>query len=299
MAIIGRIAKLDCKVAQNKLINILCHIMRRLFLILEKEDAFMSNTLNKSLGMLDIFLKSEKPLSAMDVAGLMKMSRSNVHKYLAVLKDYQYLHYSPEEKKYSLGLKFFEFAKALQQRLKIDDLARTFMEELYRQVGELVVLSILDHDRAYSVATVGNEQSGYMYAMQQGHSMPLYTGAISTVLLAFQDDVFIENFLKNNELVKVTPNTITAESILLRRIKSIREQGYFVTDHEVNPGGRAIAAPIFNCYGKIQASLGVVGPLFSLSDERLDTVTAQVQAVAAKISARLANDNIHDMAGGY
>lgn len=252
----------------------------------------MFNTLNKSLEMLDIFLKNDKPLSAMDVAGLMAMSRSNVHKYLAVLKDYQYLHYSPDEKKYSLGLKFFEFAKALQQRLKIDELAAPFMVELHKELGELVVLSIPDHGRAYSVATAGNEQSGYIYAMQQGHSMPLYTGAISMVLLAYQNDVFIENFFNTTELLKITPHTVTTTSILLRRVNTIREQGYFVTDHEVNPGGRAIAAPIFNCYGKIQASLGVVGPIFSLSDDKLDTVVAQVKATAAKISACLANEHI-------
>lgn len=258
----------------------------------------MFNTLNKSLEMLDIFLKNEKPLSAVDVAGLMGMSRSNVHKYLAVLKDYQYLHYSPEEKKYSLGLKFFEFAKALQNRLKIDDLAKPFMLALHKSVGELVVLSIPEHGRAYSVATVGNEQSGYIYAMQQGHSMPLYTGSISMVLLAFQDDAYIDGFFKTTELLKITPHTVTTESILLRRIKTIREQGYYVTDHEVNPGGRAVAAPIFNCYGKIQASLGVVGPIFSLSDEKLDAVAAQVKDAAAHITACLANENIADISAG-
>lgn len=258
----------------------------------------MFNTLNKSLEMLDIFLKHEKSLSAVDVASMMDMSRSNVHKYLAVLKDYQYLHYSPEEKKYSLGLKFFEFAKALQKRLKIDELAMPFMMELHQAVNELVVLSIPDHGRAYSIATVGNEQSGYIYAMQQGHSMPLYTGAISMVLLAFQDDAYIANFFKTAELLKVTPHTVTTESLLLRRIKTIREQGYFVTDHEVNPGGRAIAAPVFNCYGRIQASIGIVGPIFNLTDEKLDTVVEQVKKATAKINARLANEKIVDMTVG-
>lgn len=258
----------------------------------------MFNTLNKSLEMLDIFLKSEKPLSAVDIAGIMGMSRSNVHKYLAVLKDYEYLHYAADEKKYSLGLKFFEFAKVLQKRLKIEDIALPAMTELHKAVGELTVLSIPDHGRAYSVATVGDEQNGYIYAMQQGHNMPLYTGAISMVLLAFQDDVYIENFFKNNELQKVTPHTVTTESILKRRIKTIREQGYFFSDHEVNPGGRAVAAPVFNCYGKIQASLGVVGPLFSLSDEKLDFVIEHVKSAAAKVTARLANEGITDMGAG-
>lgn len=250
----------------------------------------MSSTLNKSLEMLDIFLGKDYPLSAMDVANAMQMSRSNVHKYLAVLKDGHYLTYLPEEKKYTLGLKFFEFAKAVQKRLGLDRIALPFMYELYSQINALVVLSVPDNDKAYSVASVGYEQSDYKYTVRQGNCMPLYTGSLSLVLLAYHDDAYINKYIQTNELQKYTPFTVVAESILLRRIKTIREQGYFFTDHEVNPGGRSIAAPVFDCFGNIQASLGVVGTIHVLTDDKLDDYARLLMDNANKITACLAHE---------
>lgn len=247
----------------------------------------MSNTLNKTLELFDVFLEADKPLSAMDAAKALEMSRSNMHKYLSTLKDYQYLHYIPADKKYTLGLKFYELARSVQKNLKVDTVARPFMEELHAKTGELIVLMAPQFGKAYSVATVGVEQSGYMYTMSPGHCLPLYAGAVSLVLLAHHENAFIENYLKNTTLQKITPNTVVAENIIRRRIKTIREQGYIYTDHEVNPGGRAMAAPVFNSFGEIVASLGLTGPLYSMVDEKIDIYAMLVKEYATKITAEL------------
>lgn len=247
----------------------------------------MSNTLNKSLELFDLFLKANKPLSAMEVTSALDMSRSNMHKYLATLKAHQYLHYIPADKKYTLGLKFYEFARSVQKNLSIDKIAAPYMEELHAKTNELIVLMVPQFDKAYSVATVGVEQSGYMYSMSPGHCLPLYAGALCLVLLAHNTEAFIENYLNQTALQKITPNTVVASNVIRSRIKTIREQGYFYTDHEVNPGGRAMAAPIFNCFGEIEASLGITGPIYAMVDEKIDIYASLVQKYAAKITAAI------------
>lgn len=247
----------------------------------------MSGTLNKTLELFDIFLKANKPLSAVEVAKALDMSRSNMHKYLSTLKDFQYLHYIASDKKYTLGLKFYEIARAVQKNLSVDKVALPYMEELHAATGELIVLMVPQFDKAYSVATVGVEYSGYMYTMSPGHCFPLYTGSISLVLLAHHEDAFIDNYLKNTPLQKTTPNTVVAENLIRSRIKSIREQGYIYTDHEVNPGGRAIAAPIFNCFGEIEGGLGITGPIYAMVDEKIDVYVSLVKEYAAKITGEL------------
>jgi IclR family KDG regulon transcriptional repressor len=229
------------------------------------------NTFIKAVEILDLFLARKTALGAVEISESLGIPRSTTYKYLSILKEYRFLDYDSATNKFSLGFKFFEFGALVQSQITIDKIALPVMTKLYEQVKETVILSALIHNKAYCLERVGNE-SGIVFVMQRGSHLPLHCGASSLVLLAFSEDDFIEQFLQTAELKKYTANTITEPKRLRKRLAAIRKAGYACSDQEVDIGGRAISAPIFNHLGRIHAGLGVVGPIQRMTDEKIDQI---------------------------
>ena len=243
------------------------------------------NTFTKAVEILDFFLAKKTVLSANEISDSLGIARSTTYKYLSILKDRRFLDYDSETSKFSLGFKFFEFGALVQTQITIDKIALPVMTKLHEEVQETVILSALVNNKAYCLERVGNE-TGIVFVMQRGSHLPLHCGASSLVLLAFSDDKVIDRFLKTAELKKYTVNTITDPKRLKKRLAAIRKAGFACSDQEVDIGGRAVSAPIFNHLGRIYAGLGVVGPMQRLTDARIKKIKDLVIDSAREITMK-------------
>ncbi len=246
------------------------------------------NTLIKAIEILDLFIDKKTSLSAGDISDLLNMPRSTTYKYLAILIKNRFLGHDSKSGQYNLGFRFFEFGIAAQAQFAIDKIALPFMQKLFNEVKETVILSALINDKAYCLEKVGNE-SGIVFVMQRGSHLPLHCGASALILLALWDKKSAESFLEKAELKQYTDNTITDPVTLRKRLADIRKAGYAYSDQEVDIGGRAVAAPIFYQEGKVAASLGVVGPIQRMSNDRIEEIKELVINYANEITKKLAN----------
>jgi len=243
------------------------------------------NTFIKAVEILDLFLAKKTALGATEISESLSIPRSTTYKYLSTLKDHRFLDYDSETNKFFLGFKFFEFGALVQSQITIDKIALPMMTKLHQEVQETVILSALVNDKAYCLERVGND-TGIVFVMQRGSHLPLHCGASSLILLAYLDDEEIDRFLKTAVLKKYTANTITDPELLRKRLAAIREAGFACSDQEVDIGGRAISAPIFNHLGKIYAGLGVVGPMQRMTDERLEKIKVLIMQYAHEITMK-------------
>jgi DNA-binding IclR family transcriptional regulator len=117
-----------------------------------------------------------------------------------------------------------------------------------------------------------------------GDTLPLHAGASSRILLAHQDDAFVDAMIKNVGLVALTENTITDPVRLKNELKLIRSQGFAYSDSEVDYGARATAAPVFDSKGRIAAGITVAGPRDRINDEKVKQLIDMVTECSAKIS---------------
>lgn len=240
-------------------------------------------TLDTAFQILDIFLTRKRPMMAKEIAQLTNLSRSGLYKYLAALKDHNYLEYSEKTGAYSLGFKFLEFSRCVQQQLEIYEIAKPFMEALHREVGNVIILSALSGNKTYCVGRVGDADSDFVYVIHPGLYMPLHCGASSLILLAYLDDAYIENFMKTNDFKKYADNTVVEHGKLWERIRQIREEGCCYSDREIGIGSRAVAAPIFDHFGAIHAGLCVIGPIYNITDDKIDDLKKTLICYAKKI----------------
>jgi len=243
------------------------------------------NTLNKAIGIFDLFLSNKSALGANEISDLLKMPRSTTYKYLSILKENRFLDYEGESGRYRLGFKFFELGAAVQSQFTIDKIALPVMKKLYNEIQETVILSALINNHAYCLERVGNE-NGMVYLLRSGSRLPIHCGALALVLLSFLEDDDIDMILKSSNLKKYTESTITDPIKIRERLHQIQKAGYVFSDEEVDVGVRALSAPIFDPLGKISAGLGIVGPTQRITDNKLDKIKDLVIQYAGEISRK-------------
>jgi len=94
-------------------------------------------------------------------------------------------------------------------------------------------------------------------AVGVGTRDPAVTTSLGRVLLAGQPDEWLEGYVANVELVRLTEHTITSRAALAEELEVIRAQGWAMVDQELEEGVCALAAPIHDAAGDVIASVNV------------------------------------------
>ena len=89
--------------------------------------------------------------------------------------------------------------------------------------------------------------------------MPFHCTSSSKVILTYQSPEEIKRIIYEKPLKRYTPKTIVEPKKLEKHLNKIKENGFATCDEELEIGVKAIAVPIRNIYGKVIASITVVG----------------------------------------
>ncbi len=87
-----------------------------------------------------------------------------------------------------------------------------------------------------------------------GYHFPLHCGSKGKVLLAFEDQAFIDTYLRR-DLERLTSETVTDPAIIRDELTSIRESGLALTIGDVQPFTGSMAAPIRDVSGRAISAL--------------------------------------------
>jgi DNA-binding IclR family transcriptional regulator len=101
--------------------------------------------------------------------------------------------------------------------------------------------------------------------------------------LAFADRAVQERVLAGT-LHRYTEQTVTDAGQLQQRLDEIRRLGYAFSDQEVDPGVRAVAAPICSSERGLVAALSLVAPSGRLPDSEIPRLGALVKQSASRLS---------------
>ena len=157
----------------------------------------------------------------------------------------------------------------------LKNLAHTSREDTYLviQVGDKgLVLDKMDGPNHLKVV----EEFGY--------EMDLHCGAIRKVLLAYQDEEYIQYYL-DNILDRPESFPQIGRVALATELRQIREKGIAVSHGEYVHDAVGIGAPIFSADGRVTASLGLIVPYSRISDNmHLQRLEDQVKHSAAELS---------------
>lgn len=243
-------------------------------------------TLERGLRLLGCFNDKKPEWGVTELATHMGLSKTVVHRIIVTLEQMGYLSQNEQNKKYRLGLKVFELGIIAANQLQLRQVAKPIMERLAADTGETVNLTVLDPPMRAGICIETVESSQQIKLTTRiGNVGPLHRGASRKILLAYLDPEERDRYLEPS--VIGTPLSEEEKRDLADDLAVIREQGYAVSQGEVDPDAFAVSAPIYDAAGSVVAGLTVSGPRYRTEADRLKALTHLVCAGARDVSRRL------------
>jgi DNA-binding IclR family transcriptional regulator len=236
--------------------------------------------LERAMEILGCFGAEHTALTLTEIAALTGLPLSTCHRIVATLVGGAFLTRGAD-RKFRVGTRLWTIAQHAPLSDRLRESALPTLARLYEETGENVTLAVLDRGQALYVDRLVGERSVPTVSRAGGH-LPLNTTGVGKVLLAYQPDDWIQQYLAK-PLAKPTSYSLADPAALARDLAETRMRGYSVTRQEMTAGSGSIAVPILRG-GRCVAAVGVVVHLARLDVNRL---VASLNRAAISIAAEL------------
>ncbi len=243
-------------------------------------------SLQRGLGILEIVAKNGTGVTMVEVSREIGLHTSTTFHLLRTLTALGYLVQDERTKQYHLGSKVFHLAASAWTEVQLFKIAKPFLVDMAQHTGETSHLAILERGEVIVIDKV--DGSGPVRLTERvGYPRPAHCTAIGKALLAHLPDAELKAFMEAGDLRPFTPKSITAASILEQELERVRAQGCAVDDEEFAQGIRCLAAPVRNFTGQVVAAIGISGPVWRVSLDRVAELTDVVKSMGYRLSQQL------------
>jgi IclR family transcriptional regulator, KDG regulon repressor len=215
----------------------------------------MVETLKKFFRIIDL-LENSSELRLKDIADKLEIDKSTIHRFLKTLLKYNFVRRNPDNKKYSLGLRFLNIATKLIDTIDIRNIAHPYLIELEEQSNETIHLMTFDGKRVVYIDKIESRKPIRMYS-RIGNVAPINCTAAGKVILAFQSDDVRSKIIENLDFFPLTDNTIVDKEEFIKALKDIRSKGFAIDDSEHEKNICCIAAPIRDYSREVKYAISI------------------------------------------
>ena len=252
-------------------------------IIMSEKAPVRIKSLNKAIEILNIIAKNRGTASLTEIAQISGYPPSTVYGILSTLRENGVVEQPPEDGKYCLGKRLFEWGMLVSSVQQAISTAHPVMEEISRKSGESVLLSALDGTEALIIDYV-EAYIGLSVAAKPGSRMPLTATSQGKIFLAHMPPSEVRRIIKQVGYKNYTPHTIDNDEKLFQNLTLIREQGYSIEDGEFRIGLRSVSAPIYAIGGNVKYALTMVGMFRRVTSKEFEKAINLVVSAAGRIS---------------
>lgn len=237
---------------------------------------------DRLLRVLEWFSDERPNGTATEIARDLDIAPATVRRLLALLESHRFLQRDRDQSSYHIGYAPLRLASIARSANPLVRAARDELDRLQQNVGELVIVGILD---GVDVVHVDTRDSTHPLRVHRDIGRRVRAdegGALGSVLLAWLDDESLDDLLG-------APSTRTEEiDALVGALDQVRKRGY-----AINPGTAfrenifAVAVPVRDDTGLPCAGLALVAPGARATKDRQRELIEQALQSAAVISERL------------
>ena len=242
--------------------------------------------LDRAIGVLELFDEERSEWSASDVARVLDLPVSSVHRILVALAVHEYVRRDKDTKRFRLGPAAFRLGDRAKANLDLRLVCLPTLRRVSQETGETALLTVLNDQNTRSVCLERVETvEALRLSVAPGRELPLHAGASQKALAAFLDGVGRERVLAG-PLEKLCDHTLTDPDRLRAEFDRIRSVGWATSVEETNHGVWGIAVPVLGSAGVICA-VGIAGPMVRLRQDRVPELVARVHDGAVQIADAL------------
>jgi DNA-binding IclR family transcriptional regulator len=252
-------------------------------------------SVTRAFDILGAFTVERPNLGVSEIAELLKLNRTTVHRLLTTLEAQGAVQRVPGNQKYTIGTQIVRLANVFLHQSDVRSVGQSSIVALRDATNQTAALHIRDGHCRMVIAQAESRQDLRVTYPDIGTPIPLHVGAPGKAILAHFRPDEIDHYLATEPLTSVVVHTSISEASLREELQRIRANGYSVTSQERRLGVLSIAAPIFNATGTVFASVNVSAPLQRVTDEQVEQFSDLVVGAGRTISAQLGHR--HDAAG--
>lgn len=237
-------------------------------------------SLARGLSVIRTFDADTPRQSLSQVSKATGLSRATARRFLLTLVDLGYV--DSDDSQFWLTPKVLELGYSYLSALPLTEVVAPHLERLRSRLGESSSVSILDGTDIVYVARVQVRRI-MTVDITIGTRFPAYSTSMGKVLLAGLSEGDFDDYLRKaaerdeEGLPRFDATSLRAE------IEAARRRGWSMTDQELEPGLRSLAAPIKNSAGATVAAINVSTHAMRYTLDQLhdDFVPALLSAAAA------------------
>lgn len=243
-------------------------------------------SLYKALMLLQYFNDEDVELGVTEIAGKSGLLKSSVHNILQTFECCGYVNQNYENNKYRIGNAAVELFEKFQAAHKINYQVIQHLVELRDKCNSDVYLCMKRDNDIVFLCTEICSSTKRSSLNKIGMSLPLHCTAMGKILIGYQSAEFREDYYKNTDYARFTPQTICDSKQLSEQIQKAIYDGYTVSNEEYSLNHYCVAVPIVIGWKPIQYSLGI-GCENEISEYSLKQYIPYIQEMSKMIASHL------------
>jgi DNA-binding IclR family transcriptional regulator len=242
------------------------------------------SSVQHAASILRILATSSDRMTMSDVARRVGLSKTATYHLLRTLEHERFVA-RDSSARYRLSWGVYELGSSVIRAVDLPRVARVHVDRLAADMGEVVLVGIIDEGTVLYVDRVASVGATSMLA-SAGRRTALHATASGKLLLAYQRDSYIQATIDAG-LPRRTPATICDPDALRSELSTIRGQGYATCWQEFDVALSSIAVPLIDYTGSAIAALAVAGSAQRVARASLQRILDRMLPTSVAISAEL------------
>lgn len=201
-----------------------------------------------------------------ELADQFGLPKSTVHYHLDLLHEKGFV--IKEDGEYRLSLRFLEFGEHTRNRVRLYDIAKSQVEWLAEQSGELAILMVEERGFGVYIDKAKGANAIDIDAPIGRHAY-LHNRALGKAILAYKPEDEVRSIIDQHGLPQTSENTITDDEELFEELAEVRQEGISYNDQESIDGFRGIGVPILD-EDEVLGAISIAGPTARMKEDRFN-----------------------------
>lgn len=241
------------------------------------------STVDKALGILDLFSGARPSLGLTEAARLGRRDKATTLRYLNALANKGFVEQDPTTRAYHLGPALVRLAAIREATYPVRQAAGQILGQLVESTGETAHLSHFAGDSLTEIAVEETATHGTRVFIDMAEPLSFHGTASGIAFLSACPPERARALLQGN-LVAHTAATPRDPKTVLEQVALAAKQGFAVCPGTFEADVCGIAAPVFGASGEVCGAIAVATPASRMGDAARTRIAKAVREAAARIS---------------
>ena len=229
-----------------------------------QDEPWFLNSVAKTIRTLQTFTVSKPEWTLTQLSRELNISKSTMINILKTLQSFGFIDRT-NNNCYRLGVELLELSYHLRASLPVLHYAIPIMEDIQRQTGQIIYLTIPKQGKAFYLQSVNPGNRNISYSITGKCSYMHSSGCGKAMLSALREDE-VDRILQAYGMPRSTATTIVDPELLKQDLELTRKRGFAVDNCEDAPHVVCLAVPIVG-RDRLLGALSLSGAAITMNEE--------------------------------